>query len=133
VFWCFCLQLAWVGNLLVKYVNRYKVLQYSTVICNVLFARFYNWIQQSRQYRVFELGNSIYQVQKPDSSIKFIDKLGKRSSCICTNLQEYCSPCSHAITACRYKAIDLLAEFVEVYKVEIYMLIYKVFSIAIFY
>ena len=107
--------------------NRYKAPQHNTVICNVLFARFNNQLQQSRRYRVFELGNSIYQVQKPDSPIKFIVKLEKRSSCTCTNLQEYCSPCSHVIIACRYEAIDPFTEFAEAYEVEIYRLTYEHF------
>jgi hypothetical protein len=115
-------------TLLIKTLyNRYKALQYNTIICNIPFARFNNRLQQSRRYWVFELGNSIYQVQKPDFPIKFIIKLEKRFSCIYTNLQEYCLLYLYTITACRYKAVDPFTEFAEVYKVEIYRLIYKYF------
>jgi hypothetical protein len=107
--------------------NRYKALQYNAVICNIPLAKFNNRLQQSRRYRVFESGNGIYQVQKPDSPVKFIVKIAERSSCTCTNLQEYCLPCSHAITACRYEAVDPFTEFVEAYQVEFYRLTYKHF------
>ena len=85
--------------------DRYHCPQRSTVIANTPLTKFNDRLASSRRFRVFESGNGIYQVQIPDTGIKYIVNL-EQSTCDCTNFQEYSSPCTHAIVACRYEAED---------------------------
>lgn len=79
---------------------------------------------------MFESGNSIYQVKIPDSGRKFVVNL-KELQCDCTNFQEYRSPCTHAIVACRYEAEDPFNYADWNYSVEAYRKTYSHFLIPI--
>lgn len=91
-------------TLLMKTVhNRFHRPQHTATMADVPLAKFNDRLKSSRRYQVFQLGNGIYQVQILDSGRKFIVNL-KEWQCDCMNFQEYLSPCTHAIVACRYKA-----------------------------
>jgi hypothetical protein len=79
---------------------------------------------------VFESGNGIYQVQIPNSGRKFIVNLKERR-CDCMNFQEYLSPCTHAIVACRYEAEDPFDYADWIYLVEAYRATYSRFLLPV--
>jgi hypothetical protein len=97
--------------------DRYHRPQRSEVIANIPLAKFNDRLVLSRRFRVFESGNGIYQVQIPNTGIKYIVDL-KQSTCDCKNFQEYLSPCMHAIVACRYEAKDPYEYFIDQYTVQ---------------
>jgi hypothetical protein len=87
-------------TLLMKTVHdRFYQPQRAATIADVPLAKFNDRLQLLQRYQVFESGNSIYQVQIPDSGRKFIVNL-RTNQCDCTNFQEYISLCAHAIVAC---------------------------------
>ena len=75
---------------------------------------------------MFASGNSIYQVQIPDSRKKHIVNL-KEETCDCTLFQEYRSLCAHAIVACRHKEEDPYKLFAKEYTTLLYRKTYKHF------
>jgi hypothetical protein len=56
------------------------------VLPDAVLKLFQEWYQWSRRYKVFQSGNSIYQVEMPDTGIKHIVDLERRQ-CDCTNFQ----------------------------------------------
>ena len=82
-----------------KVHDRFHRKQRSTVIADVLLSKFNDRLQCSQRFQVFELGNGVYQVQIPDTGVKYIVNLQERH-CDCTDFSEYESPCTHAIIAC---------------------------------
>ena len=96
------------------------------MIADVPLSKFNDRLQSSRRYRVFESRDGIYQVQVPDTSVKYIVNLQKRR-CYCTNFSEYESPCTHAIVACRHKAEDPYDLFYLYFTVSSYRKTYKHF------
>lgn len=46
--------------------------------------------------------NGIFQVKIPDTGRKYVVDL-KENECDYTNFQQYQSPCTHAIIACRHQ------------------------------
>jgi hypothetical protein len=79
--------------------DRYHRLQRSMAIADVPLAKFYNRLATARRYQVFSSGNSIYQVQIPDSGRKYIVNLQEKLY-NCRYFHDYQSPCTHAIAAC---------------------------------
>ncbi|KFX86427.1 hypothetical protein V490_09082, partial [Pseudogymnoascus sp. VKM F-3557] len=75
------------------------------LIADIPWAKFQERLQKSQRYRVFESGNGIYQVQIPDTGLKFTVNL-TAGICTCPNFWEYQAPCSHAICAARHDQID---------------------------
>lgn len=106
--------------------ERHRRNQRSTVLEDVPLLKFNDRLANSRRYQVFTSGNGVYQVQIPDSGKKHIVDL-EEEACDCTLFQEYRSPCTHAIAACRYKAEDPYELFAEEYKVSSYRETYKHF------
>lgn len=104
--------------------DRSKRPQRSTRICDVPLDKFNNRLKSSRRFKVFESGNGIYQVQVPDTGVKFITNLSERV-CDCKNFYQYQTPCAHAITACRFGAEDPYDYFLEHYTVLAYRATYK--------
>ena len=90
--------------------DRYHCPQQSTQLTDIPLAKFKERLKSSHQYRFFESGNRVYQVQVPDSGSKFTVDLPQRT-CTCYNFYEYSRPCDHAITACRFEAEDPYAYF----------------------
>jgi transposase-like protein len=89
-------------TLLMKTIyDRNKEHQESTELANVPLAKFKERLRSSRRFRVFESGDGIYSVQIPNTSVKYITNLRTRK-CGCTYFWDYCSPCTHAITALRF-------------------------------
>jgi hypothetical protein len=85
--------------------DRFHRVQRIDAIPNTPLAKFNDRAATSRRYRVFESGNGIYQVQIPNTGIKYVVNL-KKWKCDCMDFQEYYSPCAHAIIAIRFEAED---------------------------
>jgi hypothetical protein len=97
--------------------DRNKEPQRSTELADVPLAKFNERLRSSRRFRVFESGDGIYQVQIPDTGVKYVTNLRKRE-CSCTYFWDYSSPCTHAITALRYEAEDPFLHFAQCYYVK---------------
>jgi hypothetical protein len=96
----------------------------SSCLPNTVYLKFQDRLKSSRRYKAFESGNGVYQVQVSDSGRNFIVDLEKRV-CDCGNFFEYKSPCTHAITACRYKQDDLYDYFNWTITLYLYRKTYK--------
>jgi hypothetical protein len=48
-------------------------------------------------------------------------------TCECTNFQEYKSPCTHGIAACRYASLDPFKKFLAYHKLRVYRDTYSCF------
>jgi hypothetical protein len=112
------------STLMKTFYDRYRRPQKSLVLADTLYIKFQERLQSSRQYRVFESGYGIHQVQIPDSGRKYIVRLRERV-CNCKNFYEYQGPCVHAIAACRFDAEDPFDYFLPVYTLKIYRDTYK--------
>jgi hypothetical protein len=108
--------------------NRSKEPQRSIELADVPHAKFYERLRSSRRFQAFESGNGIYQVQILNTGAKYITNLYGRD-CDCTYFWEYCSPCTHAITALRYEEEDPYLYFTHWYKVKTLRKTYKRFLI----
>ena len=108
------------------FYDRYHRQHQSTILPNAILNAFNDRLQRSKRYKVYQSGNSIYQVEIPDTGIKHIVDLEKKT-CECTNFQEYESPCTHAIAACRYASIDPFKKFRKYYKLRVYRETYSWF------
>jgi hypothetical protein len=116
-------------TLLMKTIyDRNKEPQESTELANIPLAKFNERLRSSRRFRVFESGNGIYSVQIPDTGVKYITNLRTRE-CGCTYFWDYCSPCTHAITALRYEVEDPYQHFARYYKVKALQKSYERFLI----
>jgi hypothetical protein len=74
--------------------------QMGHAIADIPWNKFQERLKESHRFRVFESGNSIYQVQIPDTGYKFTVNL-RTFECSCINFWEHQAPCSHAICAAR--------------------------------
>jgi SWIM zinc finger len=106
--------------------ERHHRNQLSKELADVPLLKFNERLVNSRRYQVAASGNGIYQVQVPDSGKKRIVNLKERT-CDCTLFEEYDSPCTHAIAACRYKAEDPYKLFAEEYTMSAYQKTYEHF------
>ena len=104
--------------------DRYNLLQLN-ILCNVPYAKFQERKSYSYRYKVFESKKGVYQVEIPDSGIKYTVVL-KDNMCTCGNFFQYRRPCSYAIAACRYELKDLYDHFDSAYLVRKYHKTYKV-------
>ena len=104
--------------------SQYIKSQQNSEICNVPYAKFKDCLESSRWYQVVISGNEIYQVQNPDTGLKYNIDL-KKWDCICKNFQEYLTPCSHVIAACKHDHKDLFNHFSEQYTILAYQEIYR--------
>ena len=68
--------------------HRFKEPQQSPLLADVPMAKFKARQVTARQFRVFESGNGIYQVEQPDSGQRFIVNLTE-TECNCTDFYEY--------------------------------------------
>ena len=75
--------------------------QKNNSLVDVQQAKLHSRLQVSRRYSVLPSGNSIFQVEEPDSGRKWIVDLDKKE-CDCIDFQEYQGPCSHGIAAALY-------------------------------
>ena len=96
--------------------NRFHKPQKSPHLSDTPMAKFQARIKTSRQYQVSPSGNSLFQVQIPDSSKKYVVDL-KNKACDCKAFYQYQSPCSHAIAATKYEANNPLDLFVSFYTI----------------
>jgi hypothetical protein len=116
-------------TLLMKTIHdRNKEIQESTELANVPLAKFKERLCSSRHFQVFESGDGIYSVQIPDTGVKYITNLRTRK-CGCTYFWDYCSPCTHAITALRFEIEDPYQHFAQYYKVKALRKSYKRFIV----
>lgn len=97
--------------------DRNKEIQQSTELADIPLAKFNERLRSSRRFRVLKSGDRIYQVQIPNTGVKYIINLRTRE-CGCTYFWDYCSPCTHAITALRYEAEDPYLHFDRCYRVK---------------
>jgi hypothetical protein len=105
-------------TLLMKTIHdRNKEIQESTKLANVPLAKFKERLCSSRRFRVFESRDGIYSVQIPDTGVKYTTNLRTRKRG-CTYFWDYCSPCTHAITALRFEIEDPYQHFAQYYKVK---------------
>jgi hypothetical protein len=100
--------------------------QRSTELADVSLLKFNERLVNSRKYQVVASRNGVYQVQIPDSKKKHIVNLKERT-CDCTLFEEYDSPCTHAIVACRHAVEDPYELFAEEYTVSAYRKTYEHF------
>ena len=91
---------------------RFKEPQKSALLANIPMAKFEARQTAARQFRVFESGNGIYQVEQSDSGRIFIVNLTE-TKCSCKHFYEYQSPCSHAIAAARHEELDPISLFFD--------------------
>jgi hypothetical protein len=112
--------------LIKTFYNRYYSYYWSTRVPNTVLDQFNKWYQTSRQYRVIQSGNRIYQVQIPDTGVKYIVNL-QEQNCDCTNRQEYIAPCTYTIVAIRYKGEDLFDYFDASLSLQVYRQTYSYF------
>jgi hypothetical protein len=98
----------------------------STILPNAQLHAFNERLQTSRRYKVYQLGNHIYQVVHPDTGVKYIVNLQEKT-CECTNFQEYKSPCTHAIAACKCASVDPFKKFSKYHKLRVYQETYSLF------
>ena len=96
---------------------RFKEPQKSALLANIPIAKFKAWQTAARQFRVFESGNGIYQVEESDSGRRFIVNLTE-TKCSCKNFYKYQSPCSHTIAAARHEEVDPISLFFDRYTVK---------------
>lgn len=108
-----------------SFYNRYHRVQQSTVLADVPFAKFKERQQTSRRYQVFKSKVGVYQVQIPDSGRKYTVELAE-NGCSCRNFWEYHGPCTHAIAACRFEAVDPYEHFSNAYTLKSYRRTYEV-------
>ena len=114
-----------IWSLVIKtFYDHYHRPQKSMVLADIPYVKFQERLKSLKQYKVFESGHRIYQVQKPDSGQKFIINLQKQV-CDYTNFYEYQGPCIHAITACRFNGEDPFDYFLFFYTLKAYWDIYK--------
>jgi hypothetical protein len=66
--------------------DRYYRPMKDPVLPDAILKAFQERQQWSRRYKVYQAGNSIYQVEVPDTGIKHVVNLARRS-CDCTNFQ----------------------------------------------
>jgi hypothetical protein len=105
--------------------SRYHAKQKNSVLCDIPLSKFQERQKQSRRYKVFESKEGVYQVQKPDSGLKFVVNL-KENTCTCNNFWQYHGPCTHALTACYYDVEDPYKHFDKAYKVGAFRKCYSV-------
>jgi len=103
--------------------HRFKEPQQSPLLVDVPMAKFKARQNIARKFQVFESGNGIYQVQQ-DSGQRFIVNLTE-SKCNCSNFYEYQSLYSYAITAAKYRIVDLISLFFDRYTVRALRRTYK--------
>src|ERR1700722_4927117 len=114
-------------TLIIKCIyDRSNKQQQTATIADTPLSKFNNRLKSLKRFKVFESGNGIYQVQIPDSGIKYITNLRERT-CECTYFQDDQSPCTHAIIACRYETEDPFEYFIPEYSVSAYRKTYKHF------
>ena len=85
--------------------HRFKEPRKSPLLANIFMAKFEARQTTAREFRVFESGNGIYQVEQTNSGQRFIVSLTE-AKCSCKTFYEYQSPCSHAIAAARHEKVD---------------------------
>jgi hypothetical protein len=118
-------------SFLMKLVHdRSKSKQRKDNIADVPFHKFSNRLITSRRYQVFESSNGIYQVQIPDTGVKYVCDLKERY-CDCMNFGEYLSPCAYAIVACRHESEDAFEYFIPQYTTLAYNKTYEHFLILV--
>jgi hypothetical protein len=105
--------------------NRYHRVQQNTVLADVPLAKFKERQKTSRRYQVFKSKVGVYQVQIPDSGLKYTVELAE-NGCSCRNFWEYHGPCAHAIAACRFESTDPYEHFSKAYTVKSYRRTYEV-------
>jgi hypothetical protein len=106
--------------------DRFHRQHQSTVLPNAQLLAFNDRKHTSKRYKVYQSGNGICQVENPDTGIKHIVDL-KEKTCECTNFQEYQSPCTHAIAACRHTSIDPFKKFGKYHTLKVYRHTYSWF------
>jgi hypothetical protein len=100
----------------------------SNRIVDVQLEKFNKRARNSKRFCVTLSGNSLYQVQIPDTGYKYIVN-SKERECDCTYFFDYQSPCTHAIAACRYAVEDPYKYFIIQYTILSYQNTYKHFLV----
>jgi hypothetical protein len=92
------------------FYDRFHCKHQNTALPDAQLKLFNERLHNSKRYKVYQSGNDIYQVELPDTGVKYIVNLKERT-CECTNFQEYESPCAHGIAACRWAEKDPFKAF----------------------
>jgi hypothetical protein len=108
------------------FYNRFHCLYQSQDLPNAQLQAFNKQLQHLQQYQIYQLGNSIYQVEHPDTGVKYIINLTQKT-CKCTNFQEYKSLYIHRIAACKYVSLDPFKKFSKYHKLWVYRETYSWF------
>jgi hypothetical protein len=101
------------------FYNRFYYPYQSQVLPNTQLQAFNKRLQNSQRYKVYQSGNGIYQVEYPDTGIKYIVDLPKKT-CEYTNFQEYKSLYIYRIAACKYASLDPFKKFSVYHKLRVY-------------
>ena len=99
--------------------DRFHRPHQSQILPKAQLQAFNDQLQCSRRYHVYQSGNGLYQVEHPDTGVKHIVDL-PRKTYECTNFQEYISLCAHGIAACRHASIDSFKKFSTYHKLRVY-------------
>jgi hypothetical protein len=105
--------------------KRYNEIQKNSILCDIPYTKFQKRLKDSQRYQVSASRINLFQVQIPETDIKYIVNL-KENSCSCNNFFQYRGPCSHAIAACRYQIEDPFDYFDTVYFVRKFRKTYEV-------
>ena len=81
--------------------DRVGKLQISLYLADIPWSKYLKRLENSRQFNIFPSSNRVYQVEIPDSNIKYIINLVDKL-CDCKDFYEYQGPCTHAIVVMRY-------------------------------
>jgi hypothetical protein len=92
--------------------DRARKSQISLHLADVPWSKYLGRLEKSRRVNVFPSGNGVYQVEIPDSGVKYVVNLVDRL-CDCKDFYEYQEPCTHAIAAMRRQGNDPLALFLN--------------------
>lgn len=104
--------------------DRAEKPQISLHLADVPWAKYSARLKNSRRYNVFPSGNGIFQVEIPDTGMKYIVNLAERL-CDCKDFYEYQGPCTHAIAAIQRQGDDPLAFFLNRYTTDYFRRTYS--------
>ena len=104
--------------------DRAEKPQISLHLADVPWAKYSARLKNSRRYNVFPSGNGIFQVEIPDTGMKYIVNLSERL-CDCKDFYEYQGPCTHAIAAIQRQGDDPLTFFLNQYTTDYFRRTYS--------
>ena len=98
--------------------------QISLHLADTPWAKYLGRLEKSRRFNVFPSSNGVYQVEMPDSGVKYVVNLVDRL-CDCKDFYEHQGPCTHAIAAIRRQGNDPLTLFLNQYTTDYFRRTYS--------